>query len=183
MHTVLGNPVRLLALVGLAAALGGAMLVLKTTQGGSETAAAPKLLHTSVRGKHGANPRGAHTKPAAKPGRTKPTPLSPVVNGLPRAVAAALVRNAIVVVSVGAPGARVDELAAREARAGADLAGAGFVQINAFRQAEVAPLEAKVQLRSNPSLLVFRRPGDIAISISGFADRESVAQAVENARD
>lgn len=203
-----GNPVRLVVLVGIAGVLGAVFLFVQPLQPAEETtapvpvatpepveavkpqaakAAAKKTAPTNARPtpKQDARPRPkqdikatASPKPARKP--VLPSPVAP--NGLPRAVAAALLRNPVVVVSVVAPGSRVDELALAEARAGAALAGAGFVRLNAYRQAEIAPLAAKTPLRTNPAVLVLRRPAYVTLSILGFADRDSVAQAAANAR-
>lgn len=177
MHFSAANPVRLVAFIGAAAVLGGGMLVLKTSQGGGSAAdAQPKLLHTSV------GPRAKPRQPATKPARPKPSRSPVAANGLPRSVAVALVKYPVVVISVVAPRGRVDELAVREARAAATAAGAGFVRINAFRQAEVAPLEAKVDVQGNPALIVMRRPTVVSFQVAGFVDRETIAQAVADAR-
>jgi hypothetical protein len=176
MQLAVENPVRLVALVGAVAALAGGFLVLKSTQGGGTSASEPKLLHTSV------GPRARHNRKPVQPAH-KPVHRSPVApNGLPRTVADALAKNPVVVISVVAPRGRVDELAFREAQAGAAAAGAGFVRINAFRQAEVAPLDAKVDIRSNPALIVMRRPDQVSIQIDGFVDRATIVQAVADAR-
>ena len=37
-------------------------------------------------------------------------------------------------------------------------------------------------LDSNPAILVLRRPMEVSIQISGFADRDSIVQAVDDAR-
>jgi hypothetical protein len=176
MQLAVENPVRLVALVGAVAVLGGGLLVLKTTQSGNATASQPKLLHTSV------GPRARHHRKPVQP-KHKPVHRAPVAaNGLPRAIADALAKNPVVVVSVVALRGRVDQLAFREAQAGAAAAGAGFVRINAFQQAEVAPLDAKVDIRGNPTLIVMRRPDEVSIQIDGFADRATIVQAVADAR-
>ncbi len=103
-------------------------------------------------------------------------------NGLPRAVAAALSRHAAVVVALYTPEGKVDPIGFAEAKQGAALARAGFVAINVFDARTAAPLMTKlgVVLRA-PAVLVFKRPGDLATRIDGFADRETVAQAAQNA--
>lgn len=161
------SPVRALALVAALAVGGAAMFVVRgMTASTTETAGS-----ADVR----AMPRRAATNRG--PAETRPV----VAHGLPRAVASALAANRVVVVSVTATGARIDELAAAEARAGAALADARFVRIDALRNADVAPLAAKFGVRRNPTILVLRRPGDLAAQLDGFADRESVAQAVSDA--
>jgi hypothetical protein len=185
MQQLAANPVRLLALVGVLAVLGGGMVVFKSTQGGSSSTEsdAPKLLH---------QPTGQHkpvTKPkpvastAHKPVAVKPKPHPAVAaNGYPWVVAHALVKNPVVVVAIVSPGSDVDEVALSEAKAGADKANAAFVQVNAYKQNQIGPLASKVQITSNPAILVMKRPTQVSIQIAGFADRESIAQAVDDAR-
>ncbi len=186
MQLAAANPVRLVAVVGVLALLGGGMFVFKATQGGSSSASQqPTLLHTSVRHHHPV------TKP--KPVATKPKPHKPVVrpthhpavaaNGLPWSVAHALVKHPVVVVAVVAPGSRIDQVTLSEAEAAAAQTNAGFVKVNAYVQAQIAPLASKVSITSAPAVLVMKRPADVTIQINGWADRDSIAQAVADARD
>ena len=180
MQIAVANPARLVAALGVAALLGGGMLVLKATGGSGETASPePVLLRTTAKGV-GAK-KVAPTKP--KPAKRR-TPTLPAVtaDGLPRVVALALTRNPVVVVAVAAPRGRVDTLALAEARAGAALGGAGFAYVNAFRQGEMAPLASKFGIRSNPAVIVVKRPSELSVRIDGFADRDTVAQAAAAAR-
>jgi hypothetical protein len=175
------NPVRLLAVVGVAAALAGGMIVFKSARGGGSNASTsqPTLLHTSVG--HRAHRAKRHT--VHKTVKAHPRPARPVAaNGLPRAVAVALVRHPVVVVAVVAPRGAVDDVAAKEAQAGATAAHAGFVRVNAFRQSQIAPLQAKLGIKDNPALLVLTRPTTVVFQVSGFVDRATVVQAVADAR-
>jgi hypothetical protein len=176
------NPVRLVALVGVVAVLGVGIFVMKGLQGENETAAQPHLLHTTI-GKHAKRHAPAAGKKTHRPAR-KPVNRSPVAaNGFPRSVADALLAHAVVVVSVVAPRGRVDELSVREAQAGAAAAGAGFVRINAFNEAQIAPLDAKIDVHGgNPVLIVIRRPGDVSLQVDGFVDRDTIIQAVTDAK-
>ena len=124
----------------------------------------------------------APSPPAAPAAKTKPKP-APVasVSGLPASIAAALAANKVVVVSLYVPGARVDEIATAEARAGAQLVGAGFVALNVFDEASSTLLLVKLGMLEGPSVLVFKRPGEVAVRMAGFADRETVAQAAASA--
>jgi hypothetical protein len=177
MQRALENPVRLVALIGVVALIGGGLFVLKSTRGGDASASTPKLLHTSAKG----HARTKTHRPAAKP---KPAHVSPVAaNGLPRPVAVALARNPVVVVSVVAPKGRVDALAVAEAKAGAAKAQAGFVRINAYRQAEIAPLQTKTGIKDNPAVIILRRPTQVTLAVQGFVDRDTVVQAVADARN
>jgi hypothetical protein len=123
---------------------------------------------------------------APKPAAAKPKP-KPVVNpvvpptGFPVAVDEALRRNAVVVVSLVLPGARVDELAAAEAEAGARLGGAGFLALNVLNERVARSLLIKLDATKDPSLLVVKRSGEVALELNGFVDRETVAQAAANA--
>jgi hypothetical protein len=183
MQQLAANPVRLVALVGVLAVLGGGMVVFKSTQGtASSETAAPTLLHTSAKGL-------THHKPVTKPRHvTKPHKAvvkhHPAVakNGYPWVVAHALVKNPVVVVAIVSPNSDVDDVALSEAKAGAEKANAAFVQVNAYQQSQIGPLASKVQITGNPAILVMKRPTVVSIQIAGFADRQSIAQAVDDAR-
>jgi hypothetical protein len=127
----------------------------------------------------------APTKAApAKPAPAKPkVALNPVVppTGFPVAVDKALRRHAVVVVSLVVPGARVDELAAAEAEAGAKLGGAGFLALNVLNEGVARALLNKLDVVGDPSVLVLKRSGEVAHELAGFVDRETVAQAAANA--
>jgi hypothetical protein len=127
--------------------------------------------------------------PAAKPVRVakpvavaKPAAKPVDDSGLPRVLSAALAENRVVVVSLYDPEAAVDEIALAEARAGASATGAGFVALNVFAEAQSRPLLELLGTLENPAVLVYRRPDTLFARISGFADRETVAQAAANAR-
>ena len=92
-----------------------------------------------------------------------------------------LAKNQVVVVVLYSPGSAVDAMAAREARAGALAAGVGFLAVDVTSDKAVAPLATSFDAREAPALLVFQRGLKIATRIDGFADRETVAQAAENA--
>ena len=101
---------------------------------------------------------------------------------LPAPLEAALKRNRVVVASLYAEGAAVADMARGEARAGATLAGAGFVALNVLNQKQVEQLTALLGVMSDPTVLVFTRPAKVFVRIDGFADRETVAQAAANAQ-
>lgn len=132
-------------------------------------------------------------KPAAKP-RPVPVPVAPPAplakaatepvddGGLPKILSAALANHRVVVVGLYDPDAAVDKIALAEARAGAAVAGVGFVALNVFAEAQSRPLLELLGTLENPSVLVYRRPEALFARIGGFADRETVAQAAANAR-
>jgi hypothetical protein len=180
--------------VGLAAGLAALALAagffLLTSGQESSTAATP---HVVV-------PLSKRTKPhPAKPATPKPSPKTPVrqakpepkpkpavkeqpvvSKGLPSSVAAALARHAVVVVSLYAPSIALDEMATREAKIGASTAGAGFVALNVLDERQIGPLGRLLGVLEDPAVLVFRRPGDLVVRFSGFADQQTVAQAARN---
>jgi hypothetical protein len=121
--------------------------------------------------------------PVAKPVAVAKPAAKPVdENGLPRVLSTALAENRVVVVSLYDPEAAVDGIALAEARAGASATGAGFVALNVFAEAQSRPLLELLGTLENPAVLVYRRPNTLFARISGFADRETVAQAAANAR-
>jgi hypothetical protein len=128
-----------------------------------------------------AKPAKVAAKPKARSNAAAPKnpPLEP--SGLPAAVDVALRSHEIVVVSLYVPGARVDALATDEARAGAALGGAGFVALNVLDEKTAKPLLEKLGTLEDPSLLVVKRPGEVALQLSGFVDRDTVAQAAATA--
>jgi len=126
----------------------------------------------------------AKAKPAPVPLAKPKPPAAPAVdaNGLPRVLSTALAGNRVVVVGLHDPDSALDQMALAEAREGARAAGAGFVAINVFAEAQSRPLLDLLGALENPGILVYRRPDVLFARISGFADSETVAQAAANAR-
>jgi hypothetical protein len=124
------------------------------------------------------NVRAATQKSRPKKVTAKPVALLP---GLAPEVAAALRKHELVVVSLFDPHARVDQISLAEASAGAKAAQAGFVPLNVLRQRQAGPLMRELGVLPDPAVLVYRRPGKLVARFDGFADRDTVAQAVVNA--
>ena len=129
-------------------------------------------------------------KPARKVAKKVAKPKGPsVINGMPAALARALASHAVVVVSLYAPRSSVDAMATDEARHGAALAGAGFVAFSVANERIVSPLTSLLtgaqtaadRVLDGPAVLVFQRPRTLFVRFNGFADRDTVAQAVVNA--
>jgi hypothetical protein len=127
----------------------------------------------------------AKAKPVVKP---KPHPVVDLaaVNaartaGLPEAVAQALGRSKTVVVSLYDPYSQVDGTSYAEAKAGAGLAGVGFVGLNVLSTHDVGKLTQQLGLLPDPGVLVYIRPAALAAKLDGFSDKETVAQAARNA--
>ena len=97
-----------------------------------------------------------------------------------------LERHGVAVVALYVPDSAVDRMAIREARAGAAAAGAGFLALDVSNERAIAPLADRFGLRSAnelvvPATVVFRRGPEVVTKFSGFADREIVAQASDDA--
>lgn len=184
-------PVRIFAVVILLVGMAG-MLMLRTMGPSDEpvavpapvkapaTPAAPAAVKTPVKTPAKAAPAPTPA-PAAEPEPVNaPEPELPE-SGFPRVVDRALARHEVVVLSLVVPGARVDELAAAEAEAGAKLGGAGFLALNVLNEGVARALLAKLENLQDPSVLVVKRSGEVALELNGFVDRETVAQAAANA--
>jgi hypothetical protein len=201
MTFTLSPPVRIAALLGLLATvlIGGGMTVIGR---GDTSEATPHAIKHHPFGASTKQAKHAAAAPAATPKKhsaataTTPKPTTQPVRkapqqpsfvaaalkaGVPVPIARALGQHRVVVVSLYNPYSEVDGISFAEARAGAQLAGAGFLPLNLLRKAEVGKLTELLGLLPDPGLLVYVRPGRLAVKISGFADKESVAQAAQNA--
>ena len=107
-----------------------------------------------------------------------------VYSDLPAPLQWQLATHHIVVVSMYNPSSTVDSIAVAEAHAGAAAAGAGFLLVNVLDDSLAGPLTALLPgggLLPDPGILIYRAPGNIAMRIDGFVDRDAVAQAAANA--
>jgi hypothetical protein len=192
----LSPPIRYAAMAALLAAvlIGGGMTMLGH---GKTPVAAPHVIKHHPFGP-GVNKKATvapkkHSTKAAKAKATPTVPVAPkarsqpsfviaaLAAGLPNVIATALGRHQTVVVSLYNPYSEVDGIAFAEARAGAKAAGVGFVPLNVLSEAQVGKLTQMLGLLPDPGLLVYIRPGTLVARIGGFADKETVAQAAQNA--
>ena len=196
MTLSLSPPIRYAALAALLAVLliGGGMTMMGH---GESSVAAPHVIKhhpfgpglkkkaTVAPKKHStkaAKAKATPTVPAATKAPSQPSVvIAALAAGLPRAIATALGQHQTVVVSLYNPYSEVDGIAFAEARAGAKSAGVGFVALNVLSEAQVGSLTQMLGLLPDPGLLVYIRPGTLVARISGFADKETVAQAAQNA--
>jgi hypothetical protein len=197
----------LAAAVGVAVlALGGGFLLLG--RGQSSSSAAPSVIkplhpvkkHVVPAAKPKAAAKPKVVKHAAVAPKAKPAPkpkavarpkhhVPAVINGMPSALALALKAHPVVVVSLYTPGASVDAMATDEARHGAAAARAGFVAFSVADEKVVSPLSSLLtgastaadRVLDGPAVLVFQRPSTLFVRFNGFADRDTIAQAAENA--
>jgi hypothetical protein len=147
----------LLPLVGVAL-LG--LGVSKFALGGEQIEQTPAIVHTA-----------AKAEPAAK------TPAAEPKTQLERSLA----KHRVVVVVLYAPDASVDSLVTREGRAGARSARAGFLAVNVLDEDSAKAVAGNTPVRVTPTVFVFTRGQQIAAQLSGFSDRQTIAQAAENA--
>ncbi len=185
----MSSPPRLRAVglvVGLAVlALASGFFLLTRGQGSSSAASTHTVVPLSKRANGSKKKPAVHkrtTKPVQKRKTApKPAPPPPAVNGVPGSVAAAFAQHRVVVVSLFAPRVDLDDMATREARVGAAAAGAGFVPLNVLDESQARPLTQKLGVLEDPMVLVYRRPGDLVVQFSGYADQQTIAQAARNA--
>jgi hypothetical protein len=181
VDTTVSPRIRLFALVGglAAAALAGGMLFLAraSTDAGADLPLPPPaaVKHTP------AATTSAKSKPNPKPKR-KPRHSVVAANGLPMVIATKLARHDIVVAALYSRGAPLDRLARDEARAGAKDAHAGFAAVDVSNKRVALALADKTKVLTAPAVLVFRRNGEVATRLDGFADRALVAELAGSAR-
>jgi hypothetical protein len=175
----------------LATAIGLFTLSRSSGSSGSSSASLTPLLHRPARPPaspvHTAKPRTA-VKPAntakAKPKQVEPKPAKPKIKlnpGLPPVLAAALRSSPVAVVSLVTPDSDVDGIATKEAAAGARAAGAAFVTVDVTNEKRARPFAVKLGVVEAPTVLVYKRPGELVVRLNGFADLDTVAQAADNA--
>ena len=187
-------PVRIFAIVIVLVGLAG-MLAMRTMGPSGDVSDEPVAIPLPVKAAAAKSPaKAAAPKPAkATPSKATAAKAPVAVNapkavkqsipptGFPAVVDRALRNHEVLVVSLVVPGARVDELAAAEAEAGAKLGGAGFLALNVLNEGVARALLAKLDAVHDPSVLVLNQSGQIELELTGFVDRDTVAQAAANA--
>ena len=137
-------------------------------------------------GRTGEGARRMRRKPATKPHATHATKAThkprsrgfrgnPVYADLPQPLQWQLAHHKVVVVSFYNPSSDVDAISVAEAHAGAVDAGAGFLLVSVLDNKVAGILTALLPgggLLPDPGVLVYRAPGDVALRLDGFADRD-----------
>jgi hypothetical protein len=164
-------------LAALALALGFVTLMMNKT-------AAPASAHTvlSLTARH--LEKATHKSSAARPVKqVDPNLVAALQAGLPRSVAKALAAAPVAVVELTSPQDPVAQLALGEAKAGAALGGASFVQLNVDQNGEDVQTLTRLlgSLPTAPAALVYQRPSTLTVTLPGFNDRTTVQQAVTDA--
>jgi hypothetical protein len=114
--------------------------------------------------------------------RVNPNFTAALKAGLPRSVARAFTTHRVVVVQLSSRGDQIAELAQGEARAGAALAGAGFVRVDVDGNGGDVEVLTKLlgKLPIAPATLVYIRPATLYVTLPGFNDRTIIEQAAAN---
>jgi hypothetical protein len=159
-------------LLGVVIIAGGYWMVVRKHSSSPTTASSTPVSTTPT----STTPSKTHSHTATPPARKLAT------HGMPVAVARALQKHSVVVVSLFSPRSDLDKLASAEARAGAAASDAGYVSINVFHQRAGIPLLHKLGVVDTPAVLVVTRRHAVTAELKGFVDRSVVAQAVSDAR-
>src|SRR3954451_2497042 len=171
-ETLTTRQLRLVALLlGVVVIAGGYWMVVRKHITSSPSTASSTPVSTTPTS---TTPSKTHT--ATPPARKLAT------HGMPVAVARALQKHSVVVVSLSSPRSDLDTLSSAEAKAGAAASNAGFVSINVFHQRAGIPLLHKLGVVDTPAVLVVTRRRAVTAELKGFVDRNVVAQAVSDAR-
>jgi len=174
-------PIRVAALVGALVAAGLVAFVFVMGRGVSESATStPAKPATELAQRGAATPTGVTPTKAIRPRAAAPRVVV-TKSGFPAPVDRALRRRGVAVVAVYMPRAAVDALVRTEARAAAIESRVGYVAISALSERLVSLLVAETGVLPAPSVLVIKRPGIVTATL-GVADRETIAQAVAQAR-
>lgn len=99
--------------------------------------------------------------------------------GLPRKEGEQL-NQPVVVLAFYSPDSPVDRLTTGEARAGAEAAGVGFLAVDVTRD-RWAAIARRLGIKDAPAVAVVVAFNGVVTMIDGYADRDTVAQAAENA--
>jgi hypothetical protein len=178
--TTISPPIRVAAYVGIvaAAAIGLGLFLLGRTTDPATLPPPPTHVarHVSVKPTHTTRPG-----PVTHAAKAKPTRFATAPSGFPRAVDRAFRTHRVVVLVVYMPDAGVDAVVRKEARAAASASRAGYVQVSALNNALATEVLAKTGVLEDPAVVVIRKPG-VVVATLGVTDRETVEQAVAQAR-
>jgi len=165
-------PVAVLAVLGLGV---GAFATTRNAPSGTSNADA-------IAARIAAKQKEKQTNKPTEP--TKPsTPSNPATHSGPKQtpLESALTRHRVLVVLFYAPGADYDAIQTRETRAGALAAHAGFLALNVKQNGQIAALAAQYDIRDAPATVIFERGPAVVYRVTGYLDRDAIAQAAANA--
>jgi len=171
--TLSTRQLRLVLLVVLGVVVVGGYLVVSKHKATTTTASSTPSVTTPAHTTQATTPTPSRTHTA--------THAKLNTHGLPPAVARALQKHSVVVVSLTTPRGQDDMVVRAEAQAGAAEMHAGFVAIDVFHQKPGTQMLRKLGVVDTPVTLVIKRPANIVSQFPGLVDRDVVAQAVVNA--
>jgi hypothetical protein len=194
----IGAPIRIVALIGLLAALAMGAWVFtagRSATDSSSAVAGPVAQHPVDAAKSVAAQLSAHNRATAagRPDVARPAKRAAVTHaprkaapaatasGAPTTIASVLRHHRVAVVLLYDPQSKVDSLSLGEAQVGAGDAKAGFLRVNVLRQHQAEPFVKTFGVLQVPTILFFARPGKLVQKLVGFADHDTVAQAALNA--
>jgi hypothetical protein len=166
----LSMPVKIVALVGLALALGAAGVLFLVSSNSKAPAATPPKTHApTVRVVQIHSTKVVNHAPAK--------PKLQLDSNLPKPLLQSLQHSREVVAFVYSPASATDRALLLEAKAGAKLAGVGFVALDVQQEVIAEAVYGWAGSTEDPDTLVVRRPGTVAFTLAGTIDRDAVAQA------
>lgn len=176
MTETISPPIRIAVLVGVAVAAALGMGLFLLGRSANPATLPPPPAHVT---------RHVPVKPAPVPtthrARTRARHFTTPASGFPSAVDRAFRTHRVVVLVVYVPGASVDTVVRKEARAAAVATGAGYVPVSALNNALATEVLAKTGVLPAPAVVVIRRPAKVVATL-GVTDRETVMQAVAQAK-
>lgn len=174
------TPVKIVALAGMALALGlgGLVMLTRSKPASGATTPPPAAVHRQpAPAIHAASAPAVVHKPVVHK-----KPAIHLLPQLPLALRHALLQRPVAVVVVYSSHNAADRDVLAEARAGARAAHSGFVAANVSVNAIAAAVATWSTAVQDPAVLVVKRPGTVTFTVSGPVDRDTVAQAVAAAR-
>jgi hypothetical protein len=130
-----------------------------------------------------------HVRPHVAP-KTTPIAGKPgapqIASKIPPALAVELIDHEVAIVEIYNPGEPhepiiADQEAHKEAKAGAQRAGVGFVSVDVRNDAEMTLVSTLVTASSDPFLFILDRTGTVLFQRAGYLDGDTIAQAATNA--
>jgi len=134
--------------------------------------------------RHAAAAKKPATAPKAKPA-AKPNVhyTAAIAAGLPPVIAHALGTSKVAIVQLTSSSDSISQLAAEESKAGAKAGGATYVTISVDKDSDAMQTLTRTlgSLPSAPETLVYARPGNLFVTLTGYNDQTTVLQAATNA--
>jgi hypothetical protein len=171
--TQVSAPIRVVALVGVLAALAMGAWLMTAGRAGDDSAEPVQELRPV---------QAARKSVAAEPvtPSTPPKPALKLPKGTPPAVGRLLEEHRVGVVLLYDSQSKVDAYSLSEAALAAKNAGAGLLRVDVRNETLATTFSKSYGVLQAPSVLLYRRPGTLALKLNGFADHETVEQAVLN---